>query len=245
LGIQEAQKGFNKQLEKHIKKNDYEEIKKTLASIINETLTEPRSGSLEGFAITMDILVSDYSKESEVVKNLIDMSSKDYSTIVHSINVMAFTLGYASYMNYNKFALKDIGLCALLHDVGKTMIDERILKNQNKLTEDEFNIMKTHTIHGFDILSQCNFTSKQIALSALEHHEKKDGSGYPNNKTKISQAAKIIGIIDCYEALTNDDRPYRSSMAAFDALEKVMLKEVNEGKYDKELFTQFVKSLAA
>jgi len=245
LGIQEAQKGFNKQLEKHIKTNDYEEIKKTLTSIMNETLTEPRSGSLEGFAITMDILVSDYSKESDVVKNLIDMSSKDYSTVLHSINVMAFTLSYAYYMNYGKSELKNIGLCALLHDVGKTMIDEKILKSQNILTEEEFNIIKSHTVHGFDILIKCRFRNKQIALCALEHHEKMDGSGYPNKKTKISQPAKIIGIIDCYEALTNDDRLYRSSVGAFDALEKIMVKEIKEGKYDKELFAQFVKSLAA
>ena len=84
------------------------------------------------------------------------------------------------------------------------MIDQRILKAPRLLTEDEFIVMKRHTVHGFNILNQCKFSEKQIAICALEHHEKIDGSGYPNHKTKISQAAKIIGIIDCYEALTND-----------------------------------------
>lgn len=244
-GIQEAQKGFNKQLEAQAKSNNHEEIKETLVTVIEETLTEPRSGSLEGFSDTMDVLVSDYSKESDVVKNLIDMSYKDHSTILHSINVMAFVLGYASHMNYSMADSKSIGLCALLHDVGKTKINQEILTAPRKLTKEEFDEIKSHTAQGYSILSKCKFNDKQIATCALDHHEKMDGSGYPNNKTRISQAAQIIGIIDCYEALTNDDRPYRNSMAAFDALDKIIGEEVKSGKYNENIYVHFIQSLTA
>ena len=243
-GIQETQRGFNRQLEAQVKSNNYEKIKETLVTIMEETLTEPRSGSLEGFSDTMEVLVSDYSKESDVIKKLIDMSY-DYSTVLHSINVMAFVLGYAFCMNYSKPDSKTLGLCALLHDVGKTRIDQKILKAPRKLTVEEFEEIKSHTTYGYDILCKCKFNDKQIATCALEHHEKMDGSGYPGKKTRISKAARIIGLIDCYEALTNDDRPYRDSMEGFNALNKIIGEEVKVGKYDKKIYVEFIKSLAA
>lgn len=242
-GIQEAQKGFNKQLEIDVKSKDPAKVKETLVAVVEETLTEPRSGSLEGVSETVNILVSDYAKESDVVKNLIDMSYKDYSTILHSINVMAFVLGFASYIGFSRDESKIIGLGALLHDVGKTKIDQEILIAPRKLTDEEFEEMKSHTTVGYNILMKCKFNHRDIALSALEHHEKLDGSGYPDNKTQISRTAQIIGIIDCYEALTNNDRPYRSAMGTFDTLNNIIGEDVKNGKFSREIYFQFVRSL--
>jgi len=244
-GIQEAQKGFNRQLSAQVKSKDHAKIKETLVTVMEETLTEPRSGSLEGFSDTMDVLVSDYSRESDVIKNLIDISYKDYSTILHSINVMAFVLGYASHMGYSRTDSKSLGLSALLHDVGKTQVDPEILTAPRKLTDEEFSEIQSHTTRGYSILRQCKFGDTRIAISALEHHEKEDGSGYPNRKSKISQSAQIIGLIDCYEALTNDDRPYRSSMGVFDALSSIIGKDVRAGEFNKEVYANFIKSLSA
>lgn len=243
-GIQEAQKGFNKKLETDVKSNNPAKVKETLVTVVEETLAEPRSGSLEGVSETVNILVSDYSKESDVVKNLVDMSYKDYSTILHSINVMAFVLGYAFHMKYSKAEAKILGLCALLHDVGKTKINQELLTAPRKLTDEEFQEMQKHTSIGYNILRECKFSDRDISLSALEHHEKLDGSGYPGNKTRISRAAQIIGIIDCYEALTNDERPYRSAMGAFDTLDQIIGKDVKAGKFNKEIYSQFVITLA-
>jgi HD-GYP domain-containing protein (c-di-GMP phosphodiesterase class II) len=111
------------------------------------------------------------------------------------------------------------------------------------LTDDEFAEMRRHTIYGYKILNECKFGNREIADCALNHHEKIDGSGYPNGKTRISQMSQIIGIIDCYEALTNDDRPYRNAMDAYEALSKIIMKDVNSGKYDKDLYAQLIKSL--
>ncbi len=242
-GLKEAQKGFNKQLENYVKSCDSAKVKETLVAVVGETLAEPRSGSLEGMSDTVGVFVSDYSKESGVINRLIDLSSKDYSSVMHSINVMALSLNFAFYMNFPPEKAKLMGLCGLLHDVGKTKISNEILTAPRKLTDEEFEEMKRHTTLGYNILIDCKFNSREIAASALDHHEKIDGSGYPNGKTRISQASQIIGIIDCYEALTNDTRPYRSAMDAYNALSQIIMKDVVSGKFDKDLYTQLIKSL--
>ena len=242
-GIQEAQKGFNRQLLDHMKSGDPVQVKNTLVGVLEEILSEPRSGSLEGISDTVDILISDYAKETDVIGRLIDMSRSDYSTVLHSINVMAFALGFAVYSGYSESEARTLGLCALLHDVGKTKINKEILSAPRKLTDEEFEEIKSHSRIGYNILKKCNFEDPSISLSALEHHEKIDGSGYPLGKTRISDSAQIIGIIDCYEALTNDDRPYRKAMGAFETLKKVIARDVGDGKFDKAIFSHFVKSL--
>jgi len=242
-GIQEAQKGFNRQLEKNVGSGSSEKVKETLVTIMNETLNEPRSGSLEGVSETIDVLVGDYTKESNVIKNLLNVSYKDYTTILHSINVMAFAIGFVFYTNVSQAEAKVLGLSALLHDVGKTKTNTGLLTAPRKLTDEEFEEMKEHTTQGYFILRECKFTDKDISLAALEHHEKLDGSGYPRGYRRISQISQILGIIDCYEALTNDDRPYRSAIRPYEAFEKIISKDVEAGKFNREIYIQFVSSL--
>jgi len=241
-GLQEAQKVFNQQLKKNISDNNPKKVKETIVNIMQETLTEPRSGSLEAVSETVDILVTEYTSESDVIKNLLDVSTKDYTTVLHSVNVMALVLGYAGYANYSLDQKKILGLSALLHDVGKTKINTELLTAPRKLTDEEFVEIQRHTIMGYNILKNCKFRNKEIKLAALQHHEKLDGSGYPNRLTQISEVAQVIGFIDCYEALTNDDRPYRSSMDPLKAL-KLIKTDVEAGKFKKNVFEKFAYSL--
>jgi putative nucleotidyltransferase with HDIG domain len=242
-GLQEAQKGFNSILRKDLRSANHAEVKKILVAVVDETFAEPRSGSLEGVSDTVDILVSEYARQPGVVRSLINLSYTDYSTVLHSINVMAFTLGFCFYMGYSPAKTKVLGLSALLHDIGKTKIDRKILSAPRRLTNEEFEHMKSHTTIGHKILRQCRFSEKDIARCALEHHEKIDGSGYPNSKRDISHAAQVIGMIDCYEALTNDDRPYRTALGVFDTLREIIGRDVKAGKFNKEIYCAFVKSL--
>jgi putative nucleotidyltransferase with HDIG domain len=217
-GIQEVQKVFNQQLKKDIRSDNPKKVKETLLNIMEETLTEPKSGSLEGMSETMNIIVSEYTEHYDVMKNLLDVTSKDYTTALHSINVMSLALGYAFYVNFSLPQKKILGLSALLHDVGKTKTNTELLTMTEKLTEEEFEEMRRHTIEGYNILSNCKFKDEEIKFTALYHHEKLDGTGYPYGKKKILETAQIIGLIDCYEALTNDDRPYRSATDPLNAL---------------------------
>ena len=92
------------------------------------------------------------------------------------------------------------------------------------------------------MLKHCRFSNPEIKLTALQHHEKLDGSGYPSGLTQISKFAQIISILDCFEALTNDDRPYRDSMIPFKALDLIQ-KDVSEGKFAKDVYANFLYSL--
>jgi len=241
-GLQEAQKGFNNNIKKHVKSGNIDRVKETLVTIMTETLAEPLAGSLEGLSDTVDVLVNAYVGQADVIKNLLNISTKDYSTALHSINVMAISISFAAHNGFDKYDTKILGLAGLLHDVGKTKIKSEILQAQQKLSVHEYNEIRRHTIFGFNILDRCYFSDNRVKMTALDHHERQDGEGYPNNKTTLPKFAKVVGIIDCYEALTNDDRPYRNATKPMKAL-NIIKKEVHNGKFDKKLFEQLVCSL--
>ena len=240
--LRAAQKGFSSGLVNNIVKHDTTTVKNELVNIVDETLTQPRSGGLETAPSLIDGIISGYSSQPDVIKNLARISFSDYTTTIHSINVMALTIGYCFYNQITAKETRQFGLAALLHDLGKTEIPGNILTVNRGLTDAEFGKMKKHPSLGFDILKTTGIDMKIATEGALEHHEKLDGSGYPEGKTNISECGMLLGIIDCYEAITNDDRPYRSSMAPMKAL-KVIKGDVKKGKYNKKIFESFAYSL--
>lgn len=241
-GLQEVQRNFNRQLRKQVASNNKEEIRDTLSCIVHETLSEPRSGSLEGVSETVGILLKEYADAPNIMRSLMDVSAKDYTTVLHSINVMALALCYASHVGMPVAKRKSLGVAALLHDVGKTRVDSHILQAPRRLSEDEFAEMRRHPNLGYEILKRCHFGDPAIKQTALSHHERRDGSGYPNGMARIPEFAEIVGFIDCYEALTNDDRPYRNAMDPIKAL-TLIKDDVEAGKFTKTLFEKFAYSL--
>lgn len=241
--IQEVQNEFNREIKKCIKENDLLKVREMVQNIVHVTLDEPVTGSLEGVSSTVNILVGEVTKDQNIIKILFDLTSRDYTTTRHSVNVMALALGYAKYVNFDKHRMKTFGLSALLHDVGKVRINAGLLKAPRKLTDDEFNEIKKHPTKGFNILSNCKFSNSEIKITALEHHEKLDGSGYPDQKTNISEFGQIVAIIDCYEALTNDERAYRMAINPLSALEVIRTEIVEAGKFSRNIFKNFARSL--
>jgi len=242
-GIKELQKAFNEKLRESIKSQDATKTKTILVDLVRETLTEPRAGSLDGLADTVDILANECAQEPAVLRALANVYFKDYTTAIHSVNVMALTLAFSLHSQQSLESSKTMGLAALLHDVGKTQIDQGIIRANRKLTEEEFEEMKRHPTIGYKILKKCDFANQAILDGAREHHEKLDGSGYPRGISRVSVAGQIIGLVDCYEAITNDDRPYRNAMDPLEAL-KLVKREVEAGKFDRRLFERFARSLA-
>ena len=175
--IIELQNGFNQHITKNIESGNVTEVKTTLCNLVEETLAEPRSGTLKALPGTVDTLVSGYSKHPDILKTFAYISLKDYTTVIHSVNVMALTIGFCFYEKYSLSETKRLGLSALLHDVGKTEIPEKILKSPRKLTDQEFKIMKSHPQIGCDIIRANHGIDADVARGALEHHEKLDGSG--------------------------------------------------------------------
>jgi HD-GYP domain-containing protein (c-di-GMP phosphodiesterase class II) len=121
-------------------------------------------------------------------------------------------------------------------------IPNEILSAPRKLTSQEFDVMKSHPAIGGKIIQDVNRLGDDIAVGALEHHERLDGSGYPKALKRISFNGQLIGIVDCYEALTNEDRPYRRAKDPMDTL-KLLKLDVEAGKFSRRLFEKFCYSL--
>lgn len=240
--IREVHKGFNQDIARSIETGDVISVKATLCQLAAEILAEPRAGMLQMLPGTMDILVSGYSKQPAVLRTFATICNKDYTTVIHSVNVMALALSYAFCAGLSLHETKRLGLSALLHDVGKAGMPAKILCAPRKLTVEEFEVIKSHPVIGGRIICEVNHLGEAIALGALEHHEKLDGSGYPKGIKKISFSGQLIGLVDCYEALTNEDRPYRRARDPMETL-KLIKDDVEAGKFNRKLFEKFCYSL--
>ncbi len=240
--LKELQGKFTERLKEVVTNDNPLEIKTTLVDMVNETLKEPRAGILSALPETVNIVVEGFGKNKEVMRALAFISDKDYTTAMHAVNVMALTIGYCDHIQMSQEETSRFGLMALLHDIGKTEIPSNILQSTGKLTAKEFEIMKSHPTLGAMILNEDPHMPDGIEVGALEHHEKLDGTGYPYGITEISFAGRLIGIIDCYEALTGDERSYRRAKPPLDTL-NLLKSEVQSGKLDQQIFSEFCKSL--
>jgi putative nucleotidyltransferase with HDIG domain len=150
------------------------------------------------------------------------IEAKDGVTSSHIHRVQHYAMGLAKALGgLDEQTLKAIQAAALLHDTGKLAVPERILNKPGKLTTAEFETMKLHVDAGADILSSIDFPYPVVPI-VRAHHENWDGTGYPSGLkgTDIPIGARILSVVDCYDALTSD-RPYRAAMSDDEALEIV------------------------
>ena len=168
------------------------------------------------------------------------IDAKDDVTHSHVRRVQAYAVGLARALGVtDKPTLKAIEAAALLHDTGKLAVPERILNKPGKLTESEFERMKQHVDIGADILSLVEFPYPVVPIVRC-HHESWDGSGYPRglSGTDIPIGARILSVVDCFDALTSD-RPYRPAMTDAEAI--AILRERQGTMYDPEVVDTFVR----
>jgi putative nucleotidyltransferase with HDIG domain len=146
------------------------------------------------------------------------IDAKDQVTHGHIRRVQSYAVGLARHLGVSDHSLiQAIEAAALLHDMGKLAVPEYILNKPGPLTPAEFDRMKLHASIGADILSSINFPYPVVPI-VRHHHENWDGSGYPDGLkgTEIPLGARILSVVDCYDALTSD-RPYRPRLADEDA----------------------------
>lgn len=177
----------------------------------------------ESIAYMAKQLIEEILQNRDVVLDLVDIKSFDNYVFQHCVNVAIISLVIGIKLNLHKFDLIDLCIGAMLHDIGKVFIPEKILNKPGKLTSEEFDVMKQHTVKGYSYLRESNSLSITSMLVALQHHEKVSGQGYPYGKSgeEISKFAKIVAIADVYDALTSD-RPYRKAISPNEALEYIM-----------------------
>ncbi|HYO13644.1 MAG TPA: HD domain-containing phosphohydrolase [Thermoanaerobaculia bacterium] len=136
--------------------------------------------------------------------------ARDHETTGHSFRVALYAVALAKAMGIHGEALKAIEWGALLHDVGKMVVPDEILRKVGPLTEEEWHIMKQHPTWGFDMLAEVSFLQPASLEVIYSHHERWDGCGYPRGIAgeAIPLAARIFSVVDTYDAITSD-RPYR------------------------------------
>ena len=152
---------------------------------------------------------------------------RDDSTGKHTERVGTLSARIAHYLGAPTHFVEDISKAAQLHDLGKIAIPDTILLKRSRLTEDEHKTMQRHCEVGADLLSGSEFPLLQMAQSiAIAHHEKLDGSGYPNKLVgaDIPLAAKIVAVADIYDALCNR-RPYKEAWEEKEAIDLLVSKK--------------------
>lgn len=176
----------------------------------------------ESLSVVED-LVSYIVEAGNVNKSLYDIKTYDNYTYLHSLDtcIMAAFLGLSS--GFNGLELKELGIGAILHDVGKTKVPFSIINKQGKLTDVEYGEVKKHPIYGGEILRKNISIADSIINVVEQHHERVDGRGYPYGlrQGQISKFAKVVGICDVYDAISND-RCYRKRFGPNEAYELIL-----------------------
>lgn len=187
----------------------------------------------------VDHLVDVLCVETSV--DILNLKSHDDYTYHHSLTVGVVSAAIGQQMGISGEDLHCLCKCAVLHDIGKSTIPSDIINKPSKLSSEEFELMKTHTTAGYDYLAKA-VNNDRVVAGALFHHEKVDGSGYPNglDGNEIPLWSKIISVADVYDALTSN-RPYRTPMQPAEAVEYLMGSIGRDFDYD--VVSSFLKKV--
>jgi len=174
---------------------------------------------------------------------LTHIKARDEYTLTHCINVSILAMSFGRFLGISGRRLIELGLGALLHDLGKMQVPDAILNKPGRLTEAEFAIMKKHPEYGYQLLVKHDDTLPAAALDIVRHHhERLDGNGYPDRlpAMAIPEDTRIVSIVDVYDAVTSD-RVYHDGMTPHDALGNLL--RWAPGNFDQNLVEKFIRCL--
>ena len=209
------------------------------SNVMKDIFDDPRSG--ENLARTRSLtknILNFTLHDSASIANLLKLGSTDYYTFTHCVNVAVFAIGLSQMINrLLEHQVLELAMGAILHDVGKTKVDQSILLKPGKLTSQEFDKIKEHPRLGYDLMNK--FVAPNSLDIILHHHEKCDGKGYPFGQKgdEISDNSKIVALSDVYDALTTN-RCYSKARKPFDAL--LLMKNDMVGHFADDEFKRFI-----
>lgn len=220
-------------------------IRENSKLLVESLAQNPRSGKL---MVETKNAVSDLAQSvmdnPNTFYSMIKINNYDYYTYTHSVNVstMSMALALAAGMR-DKEDLSDLGLGAIVHDLGKSKVDNSLINKPGKLTDKEFVQVKNHVTLGMEMLKENHAINERIIIPVAQHHEKLTGKGYPNGLEgdQIHIFGRISSIIDIYDALTTK-RSYKEAFMPFDSL-AIIIK--GQDDYDMGLLKILVKMLKA
>jgi putative nucleotidyltransferase with HDIG domain len=195
------------------------------------------------FKNLIQTILMEMKQNKELVSLLTDIYVYDDYTFSHSFNVTLYALALGIELKLSDKELEELGLGAILHDIGKMCVPVEILKKPGKLTTEEYELMKKHTEFGFEMLRATYTIPLLAAHCAYQHHERLDGSGYPRGLkgNDIHYFGRLLAIADVFDAVTSN-RVYRRAMLPHEGLE--ILYSGAGTQFDKEMVEAFRKAVA-
>lgn len=180
-------------------------------------------------------------KNNAIAINISELQTSDEYTFKHSVDVATISMVIARRRGWKRHQIIEVGEAGLLHDIGKTKIPNELLNKAERLTDEEFQILKGHSLLGYELVKDNREVSPAIALGILQHHEKIDGSGYPFGATvsQIHPYAKVIAVADIYDALVTE-RPYKKGYSNKDAI--AILMSMTD-KLDMDILQAFLSAI--
>lgn len=203
-------------LSESVKKRVSEGIQYIYSNTESEKLVETTSN------IATDLMDA-IDKNDAVAVDINALKTSDEYTFKHSVDVATMSMILAKGEGMSRKEVYDIGVTGLLHDLGKTKVPLGILNKPGKLTDEEFGMMKQHSVFGYRLLKEKQDVAPDVMMGVLQHHEKINGRGYPlgANEKQICAYAKILSVADIYDALVTE-RPYKAAYSQRDAVEMIM-----------------------
>lgn len=158
-------------------------------------------------------VIQEISRNPDIFALFSSVQGRDDYTYQHNIGVGVLSTLIGRWLHMSEAELSVLSLAATLHDIGKLKIPNEILNKPGKLTDEEFNLVKKHTIYGYEMLKETTGANSRITLAALQHHERNDGKGYPLGlkDEQIDSYSKIIAVADIFHAMSSK-RPYHEAM---------------------------------
>lgn len=230
--------GFDEELKEAQKVRDEAEL------LVREFLNNARLGKdIDAKKVkgTVGRMVDSVFRNQDALTSLARLKSFDDYTFAHCVNVSILSLALGRQMGLDRADMEELGTGAILHDIGKMLVPDKVLNKPGKLTDDEFTIMKGHAELGGSLLTGAKITEAAI-LVALQHHERYDGSGYYKGLAKgdIHIFARIAAVADVYDAMTSK-RVYQSGMAPEEALRRLYL--MRGTHFQPEIVDRLIKCL--
>lgn len=211
-------------------------LKASSFSLVEELFENPKvDEALEESKSVISNFVDFMDQEPQAVSSLIGLSSHDFYTYNHSLDVCVYTLGLGQKAGYSsKEDLLELGRGSLFHDLGKRKVPAEIICKKGPLDDDEWAQMKRHPLYGVQILNEFPDVSDAIKAMCFEHHENHIGNGYPQGLKgeDIHPMARIVALTDTYDALTTK-RSYNNPMSPTEAL--TLMKDKISGRFDPDL----------
>ena len=212
---------------------------------VKHLFTQARLGKAldkEGSLNIVEEISNSIFRNQNALISLARIKTKDDYTYLHSVAVCALMISLARQLKLDEKHIQLAGLGGLLHDIGKIRIPLSVLNKPSSLTEEEFAVVQGHPSAGYHILKQGGEFPEEVLDVCLHHHEKMDGSGYPDRlvANQISLMAKMGAVCDVYDAITSD-RPYKAGWRPGTAIRKMA--EWSKGHFDEKIFHAFVKAL--